>query len=102
MCIRDRIIPYIGAGWAHSYTRPHTNSATFNAGIINRFRLSNAVDLNLELSATGLEGKFDGEHGGKRDYDGILGATVGVTYYFPTRGFPVSYTHLDVYKRQLW
>ena len=38
---------YIGAGWAHAYSRPHTNSATFNAGIINRFRLSNAVDLNL-------------------------------------------------------
>ena len=81
------IIPYIGAGWAHAYSRPHTNSATFNAGIINRFRLSNAVDLNLELSATGLEGKFDGEHAGKPDYDGILGATIGVTYYFPTRGF---------------
>lgn len=81
------IIPYIGAGWAHSYTRPHVNAATFNAGIINRFRLSNAIDLNLELSATGLEGKFDGEHGGKRDYDGILGATLGLTYYFPTRGF---------------
>ena len=81
------IIPYIGAGWAHAYSRPHTNSATFNAGIINRFRLSNAVDLNLELSATGLEGKFDGEHGSKPDYDGILGATIGVTYYFPTRGF---------------
>ena len=71
----------------HSYSRPHTNAATFNAGIINRFRLSNAVDLNLELSATGLEGKFDGEHGGRPDYDGILGATLGVTYYFPTRGF---------------
>ena len=81
------IIPYIGAGWAHAYSRPHTNTATFNAGIINRFRLSSAVDLNLELSATGLEGKFDGERGGKRDYDGILGATLGVTYYFPTRGF---------------
>ncbi|WP_279187665.1 OmpA family protein, partial [Bacteroides acidifaciens] len=81
------IIPYIGAGWAHSYSRPHTDAATFNAGVINRFRLSNAVDLNIELSATGLEGKFDGEHGGKRDYDGILGATIGITYYFPTRGF---------------
>lgn len=81
------IIPYIGAGWAHSYTRPHVNAATFNAGIINRFRLSNAVDLNVELSATGLEGKFDGEHGGKHDYDGILGATLGITYHFPMRGF---------------
>ncbi|MEY8685340.1 OmpA family protein [Bacteroides sp. AN502(2024)] len=81
------IIPYIGAGWAHAYSRPHTDAATFNAGIINRFRLSSAVDLNIELSATGLEGKFDGEHGSKPDYDGILGATVGLTYYFPTRGF---------------
>ena len=35
----------------------------------------------------GLEGKFDGEHGGRPDYDCILGATLGVTYYFPTRGF---------------
>ena len=52
------IIPYIGAGWAHSYSRPHTDAATFNAGVINRFRLSNAVDLNIELSATGLEGKI--------------------------------------------
>lgn len=84
------IIPYIGAGWAHSYSHPHTNSATFNAGIINRFRLSSAVDLNLELSATGLEGKFDGEYGSRPNYDGILGATVGVTYYFRPRGFQRS------------
>lgn len=97
------IIPYIGAGWAHSYSKPHTNAATFNAGIINRFRLSNAVDLNLELSATGLEGKFDGEHGGKPDYDGILGATLGVTYYFPTRGFqrPVPQIISELELRQM-
>ena len=72
-------------------------------GIINRFRLSNAVDLNLELSATGLEGKFDGEHGGKPDYDGILGATLGVTYYFPTRGFqrPVPQIISELELRQM-
>lgn len=81
------IIPYIGAGFTHSYTKPGTTAATFNAGIINRFRLCNALDLNLELSATGMEGKFDGEHGSRPDYDAILGATLGVTYYFPTRGF---------------
>lgn len=81
------IIPYIGAGWARSYSSPHTNTATFNAGIINRFRLSRNVDLNLELNATGLEGKFDGERGGKHDYDGILGATLGITCYFPNHGF---------------
>ena len=60
-------------------------------------------DLNLELSATGLEGKFDGEHGGKRDYDGILGATLGVTYYFPTRGFqrPVPQIISELELRQM-
>jgi len=65
--------------------------------------LSNAVDLNLELSATGLEGKFDGEHGGKPDYDGILGATLGVTYYFPTRGFqrPVPQIISELELRQM-
>lgn len=81
------IIPYIGAGWTHSYSRPRTDAISINAGIINRFRLCSALDLNVELSATGVEGKFDGEHGGKHDYDGILGATLGLTYYFPTRGF---------------
>lgn len=81
------VIPYLGAGFTHSYSRPHTHAATFNAGVINRFRLSDAFDLNLELSATGMEGKFDGEHGGKRDYDAILATTVGLTYYLPNRGF---------------
>lgn len=97
------IIPYIGAGFTHSYTKPHVHAATFNAGVINRFRLSNALDLNLELSATGLEGKFDGEHGGKHDYDGILGATLGLTYYFPNRGFqrPVPQMISELELRQM-
>ena len=81
------IIPYVGAGFTHSYSKPHRESATINAGIINRFRVSRAVDINLELSAVGVEGKFDGETGGKRDYDAMVGATLGLTYYFPTRGF---------------
>lgn len=81
------IIPYLGAGFTHSYTKPRIHAFTMNAGLINRFRISNAVDINLELSATGLEGKFDGQHGGKHDYDGILGASVGLTYHFPNRGF---------------
>ena len=67
------------------------------------FNPINTVDLNLELSATGLEGKFDGEHGGKPDYDGIVGATLGVTYYFPTRGFqrPVPQIISELELRQM-
>lgn len=97
------VIPYIGAGFTHAYSRPHTHSATLNAGIINRFRITRALDLNLELSATGMEGKFDGEHGGKHDYDGILGATAGLTYYLPNRGFqrPVPQIISEIELRQM-
>ena len=81
------IIPYVGAGFTHNYTKPHREALSVNAGIINRFRISNAIDINLELSAMGVEDKFDGEVGGDHGYDGVLSATVGLTYRFPARGF---------------
>lgn len=80
-------IPYVGAGFTHNYTSPHREALSVNAGIINRFRISNAIDINLELSAMGVEDKFDGEVGGDHGYDGVLSATVGLTYRFPARGF---------------
>jgi len=81
------VIPYVGAGITHNYSKPHREALSVNAGIINKFRISNAVDINLELSAMGVEDKFDGEVGGDHGYDGVLSATVGLTYRFPARGF---------------
>ena len=81
------VIPYVGAGFTHNYSKPHREALSVNAGIINKFRISNAVDINLELSAMGVEDKFDGEVGGDHGYDGVLSATVGLTYRFPARGF---------------
>lgn len=81
------IIPYLGAGFVHNYTSPKREAFAANAGLINRFRLSSALDLNLELSAMGTETKFDGEPMGKHDFDGVLSATLGLTYRFPARGF---------------
>ena len=81
------IIPYVGAGFTHNYSKPHREALSVNAGIINKFRISNAIDINLELSAKGVEDKFDGEVGGDHGYDGVLSATVGLTYRFPARGF---------------
>mgnify|MGYP002316555789 FL=1 len=81
------IIPYVGAGFTHNYSKPHREALSVNAGIINKFRISNAVDINLELSAMAAEDKFDGEGGGDHGYDGVLSATVGLTYRFPARGF---------------
>ncbi len=81
------IIPYLGAGFTHSYTSPHRQSMSLNAGIINRFRLGSGVDLNLELAAVGVEDKFDSEAGNHPGYDALGSVTVGITYKFPKRGF---------------
>lgn len=80
------IIPYVGAGITHNYSTPHREALSVNGGIINRFRVSDALDINLELSAVATEDKFDGGIGGK-GYDGLVSATVGLTYRFPKRGF---------------
>lgn len=81
------VIPYLGAGFTHSYSKPHRQALAMNVGVINRFRISDAVDINLELSAMGAEDKFDGTVAGKRGYDGLVSATLGMTYRFPVRGF---------------
>ena len=39
-------IPYAGAGWVHSWTKPTDDNIGFNLGLINRFRLSSALDFN--------------------------------------------------------
>ena len=80
------LIPYAGFGFTHSYSTPHRHSMSVNGGLINRFRVSDAFDINLELSIAGFEDKFDAGIGGK-GYDGVVSATVGVTYRFAKRGF---------------
>ena len=85
----DRIydaVPFVGFGFAHSYDKPHLNSLAFNFGLINTFHVADAWDLNLELYGMGAENKFDGKTLNK-GLDVMLGASVGVTYKFPQRGF---------------
>ena len=79
-------IPYVGFGWAHSYDRPRNNEITFNAGLINKFRLSPALDLNVEFRGFIVKDGFDGEIGGK-SYEGLGAATLGLTYKFKQRDF---------------
>lgn len=81
------IIPYLGAGFTHNYSKPRVNAFAVNAGIINRFRISNAVDINIEIAGMAAEDKFDGELGGKHGFDGVVSLTAGLTYRFPARGF---------------
>lgn len=75
-------IPYVGAGLAHSWSEPKENNLGINAGLINRFRLSSALDLNVELRGLLMKNSF----GGTRK-EAMGGVTVGVTYKFKKRGW---------------
>jgi outer membrane protein OmpA-like peptidoglycan-associated protein len=80
------LIPFVGFGWAHSYTAPHQNLLTVNFGIQQSFRLGNALDLNWELFGMATENRFDGKKT-SRGLDVMLGTTVGLTLKFPRRNF---------------
>lgn len=108
----DRVysfIPYIGAGWMRGYNNNDNRKGgdiSFNAGIINRFRLSDVLDLNITLRGALVDDDFDGETSGRAyrglaslepenfevgakniDLDGYGGLTIGLTYKFKTRGW---------------
>ena len=72
-------IPYIGLGYAYGwdyrnvpseFQGNYVNSLTVDAGIINRFRLTDEIHLDLEFSGKVLRGEFDGRPG-NRGYDGM-------------------------------
>ncbi|MCM1031735.1 MAG: OmpA family protein [Oscillibacter sp.] len=79
-------IPYLGFGIMHACTSADNNVFTANAGLINKMRLSDAFDLNVEIRGSVFEKKFAGEPGGKRA-NGILTVTAGFSYKFKNREF---------------
>lgn len=82
--------PFIGLGWAHVYSEePKTNEISANGGIINAFRICNALDFNVSVSAFLVNQEFDGETG-HRWGEGNLSATLGLTYKFAPRGWQRS------------
>ena len=81
------IIPYAGFGGIAALSGPdNIMEPSVQAGLINKFRLSDALDLNLELKGTMIHQDFDGESGGSR-LEGIGAAVLGLTYKFKNRGF---------------
>lgn len=85
----DRVydfIPYVGFGFNRVLDKPHTRALAANFGIINRFRISKAWDINLELSGMVTEDRFDGKVQGKHA-DMVYGASLGFAYNFRQRGF---------------
>lgn len=77
-------IPYAGIGWMWTWESPRARQISANLGLINAFRLSSALDLNLEVRASAVKDQFDGEIGGRKE-EGVLAVTLGLTYKFPRR-----------------
>lgn len=78
--------PYIGVGWAHVWDSPSSREVTMNVGILNSFRITSSLDINLDIRGMLVNDRFDGEVGQAKE-DGLLTATVGLTYKFPLRGW---------------
>ena len=83
--------PYAGVGIARVTSKPKNAEITGHLGLMNSFRLCEAVDLNLDLRATFINDMFDGEVGG-RGGEPMLTAALGLTYKFKQRGWDRSKT----------
>ncbi len=83
--------PYVGVGWMRAWEHPSSREVSANLGILNSFRVSPAIDINLDLRGTLVNDRFDGESGGRRE-EGLFAATIGLTYKFPKRGWNRSHT----------
>jgi len=86
------LIPYLGFGWARaskSDISTKSNELAANAGLVNKFRISNAVDFNIELRAMLVNQRFDGVEGGSRG-EGMGSATIGISYKFGKRDFDLQ------------
>lgn len=91
--------PYIGLGWARVWESPQSMEVSANVGILNSFRLNDALDLNLDIRGAYMSDRFDGELGGRWG-EGVWSATVGLTYKFKPRGWGRSKTIVRTRDRQ--
>lgn len=91
--------PYIGLGWARVWESPQSMEVSANVGILNSFRLNDALNLNLDIRGAYVSDRFDGELGGRWG-EGVWSATVGLTYRFKQRGWGRSKTIVRTHDRQ--
>jgi outer membrane protein OmpA-like peptidoglycan-associated protein len=91
--------PYFGIGLARAYAledndnRFCNNRLSGTVGLLNSFRLCDALDLNVDLRGVLVPQDFEGElgsrPGGGETYEseGYLTATIGIAYKFKPRGW---------------
>lgn len=91
--------PYIGLGWARVWESPQSMEVSANVGVLNSFRLNEALNLNLDIRGAYMSDRFDGELGGRWG-EGVWSATVGLIYRFKERGWGRSKTIIRTRDRQ--
>ena len=91
--------PYFGVGYARSYAHKNIDNSFSNnrvngiLGLLNTFRLGDALDLNIDVRGVMVPEDFEGELGkrpaGGETYEseGYLTATLGLAYKFKPRGW---------------
>jgi outer membrane protein OmpA-like peptidoglycan-associated protein len=101
---RWEVVPFIGFGPAIAssvkknavYPKQRVRELGFTAGLINKIRITDALDVNVEFRGMLVKQTFDGVVGGKWG-EGMGTITAGLTYKFNRRGFdkPVVVAEAD-------
>lgn len=101
------LIPYAGLGFITSLNKAsqtgrHSHEVTASVGLLNRFRINRAWDINFDIRGAYTSDHFDQEDGSfdrqthrvtsvsGRWGEGLLTATLGVSYNIPRRGWDRS------------
>lgn len=92
--------PYVGLGVMKTNDTPKATEIAGHFGLLNSFRLCDALDLNLDIRGTLVSDAFDGENSG-RGGEGMLTATVGLTYKFKKRGWDKAKTVVRIDNRAI-
>ena len=83
----DRVyefVPYVGFGGLSALKHESSNKLAFNAGLLNKFRVSKALDIIVDVKGAVFSSQYDYYGNG---FNGIGSVTAGLVYRFKDREF---------------
>ncbi len=80
-------VPFVGFGWAQAKGNDITNNElAANVGLLHNLRISDALNVNIEMRSMFVNQRFAGTTGGK-SINALGTVTAGLTYNFGPGGF---------------
>ena len=83
----DRVyefVPYVGFGGLSALKHESSNKLAFNAGLLNKFRVTKALDIVVDVKGAVFSSQYDYQGSGA---NGIGSVTAGLVYRFKDREF---------------